>query len=95
MQRKNIVQLVPFRLWAPVLALSAITAPVHASAPSASMLSLAQASGAVNVAKLPICTDKLSSGCRKKSANGTWIIVGVIALAGALAAAGGSGSVSP
>lgn len=86
---------------AAVLLTAAMPTPASAKT-GAEALSLKNANvyladGTANVAidKLPVCNDKVTTSCRKKNSNGIWIAVGLVALLGAVAAAGGGDSVSP
>ena len=80
---------------AAVLAISiaAVAMPAKAvAAPAAVQLSLLQAAGSGSTLKLPVCSSKTTTACRKKGANNTWIIVGAVA---AVAVAVSAASVSP
>ena len=81
-----------------LIGVAVAAAPLHAaSAPASSYLSVAQAAGNAEVMKLPVCTDKVTTACRKRVAGagggGMWIVLGGgLLVAAAVAAAGGSPS---
>jgi hypothetical protein len=80
-----------------LLVVGALGLPVQAVAANAS-LSLAQAASNEQVMRLPVCSDSLTTNCRKRGSNGIWIVLGLAAVAGiaaAAAAGGGSGSAPP
>lgn len=61
-----------------VFAITALALPAQAASPRAS-LSLAQAASNERVMKLPVCSETVSSNCRKAGPNATWIVVGLAA----------------
>ena len=91
---KNIVSRSP-ALCSSLLVLGALCLPVQAAAATAS-LSLAQAASNEQVMRLPVCSDSVTTGCRKRGSNAIWIVVGIAAVAGLVgAAAGGGGGSAP
>ncbi len=73
------------------MALAAATClPLQAAAAPVS-LSLAQASANTDVMSLPVCSDTVTSNCRRLGSNMTWIIVPLVLAGGILAAVGSSG----
>lgn len=76
------------------LALGAVAVPVHATAAPAS-LSLAQASNTEQVMALPVCSKSVTTNCRKAGSNGTWIVIGLVALGAVVGLAATAGSKTP
>lgn len=75
-------------------ALGAVALPVHATAAPAS-LSLAQVSNTEEVMALPVCSKSVTTNCRKAGPNGTWIVIGLVAIGAVVALAASSGSKTP
>lgn len=72
-------------------------ASVGHAAPPAKLLSLSQAASQSALDKIPVCSESVTTNCKKRRSNGAWIIVGSAAIiaAVALATSDDKNSVSP
>jgi len=89
---KSVNRIAKLRLAA--FALGAVALPVHATAAPAS-LSLAQVTNTEQVMALPVCSKSVTTNCRKAGSNGTWIVIGLVAVGAVVGLAASGGSKTP